>query len=120
MSTRHSDPAGWLLLPAEGDVVSPHQARFRRWVSCGERDDYAAVTVEPPFEPSETGLPRALADVILGPRHLGVNLRSLTEFPAHVYVMTASPPLAGGDAPVVSPDALEIRMWALLEGRLAG
>jgi hypothetical protein len=42
-----------------------------------------------------------------------VTLKSLTQFPADVYVATA--PLVLLDTAIVHPDALKIRIWAVLE-----
>ncbi|HUY45860.1 MAG TPA: hypothetical protein VMV92_09070 [Streptosporangiaceae bacterium] len=117
MSTRPSDhPAGWLLRPAENAAAVPHRARFRRWVVCGERSNYADVVIEPPLDPTESGVPETLTRVILAPRHRGVTLKSLTRFPADVYVATAPQVLL--DAAAVQPDALKIRIWAVLEGAI--
>lgn len=114
MSTRRSDPVGWLLRPAENTTALPHQARFRRWVSSGARSDYADVLIEPPLDPEESGISEILTHVILAPRHRGVTLRSLTQFPADVYVATAPHDLE--DAASIQPDALKIRIWGVLEG----
>jgi hypothetical protein len=114
VSTRRSDPPGWLLRPAENATAVPHRARFRRWVSSGERSDYADVLIEPPLDPTESGIPETLTRVILAPRHRGVTLKSLTQFPADVYVVTAPQDLE--DAASIQPDALKIRIWGVLEG----
>jgi hypothetical protein len=114
VSTRRSDPAGWLLRPAENVAAVPHRARFRRWVASGERTDYADVVIEPPLEPAESGISETLSRVILAPRHRGVTLKSLTQFPADVYVVTAPDDLL--DAQLVEPDALKIRIWGVLDG----
>jgi hypothetical protein len=87
---------------------------FRRWVTSGERTDYAEVVFEPPLDPRESGIPERLTRVILAPRHRGVTLRSLTEFPAHVYVATA--PLGLEDEASIPSDALKFRIWGVLEG----
>jgi hypothetical protein len=109
-----SDPVGWLLRPAENATAVPHRARFRHWVSSGERGDYAAVLIEPPLDPTESGISETLTRVILAPRHRGVTLKSLAQFPAHVYVVTARQDLE--DAARIQPDALKIRIWGVLEG----
>lgn len=116
MSILNSDPVGWLLRSAENDDAVPHPARFRRWIACGERDDYAEVEFTPALEPAESGVPQALTLAILAPRHRGVTLRSLRDFPAHVYVATVPPDLTG--AASVPPEAVKVRMWGVLEGRL--
>jgi hypothetical protein len=92
----------------------PHRARFRRWVASGERTDYADVVIEPPLDPTESGISETLTRVILAPRHRGVTLTSLTRFPADVYVVTAPDNMQ--DAANVPPDALKIRIWGVLEG----
>jgi hypothetical protein len=92
----------------------------RRWIasSARSRSDYADVAIEPPLDPTESGASEALTRVILAPRHRGVTLKSLTQFPADVYVATA--PEALLEADTVQPDALKIRIWAVLEGAIQG
>lgn len=87
---------------------------FRRWVASGERTDYAEVIFDPPLDPHESGIPQVLTRAILAPRHRGVTLRSLADFPVHVYVVTAPEGLE--DAASIPPDALKIRIWGVLEG----
>lgn len=106
-----------MIRPAESAGVAAHRARFRRWIVCGERDDYADVLIDPPFAPTESGVPETLARVILAPRHRGVSLKAVGQFPVHVYVVTV--PEVLWDAAVVSPDSLKIRLWAVLEGQAA-
>ena len=116
MSTRHSEPRGWLVVPYEGQQEQT-PAVFRRWIECGERSDYAAVEFMPPLEPAATGVPEPLAHGILAPRHEGDNLKNLGDrWPIHVHVLSAPAELA--DAQVVPPDALKIRLWALLTEEL--
>jgi hypothetical protein len=103
-----------MLRPAENPNGMPHRAGFCRWVTSGERDDYAEVLIDPPLEPVESGVPETLGRVLLAPRHRGVSLKADTQFPVHVYVVTVPQVLLG--ATTVSPDALKIRMWAVLEG----
>jgi hypothetical protein len=114
VSTRRSDPRGWLLRPAENATAEPHCAWFRRWVASGERSDYADVVIQPALDPVESGISEMLTRVILAPRHRGVTLKSLTRFPVDVYVVTAPQDLL--DAAVVQPDALKVRIWGVLEG----
>jgi hypothetical protein len=111
-----SDPVGWLLRSAENDDAVPRPARFRRWVACGVRDDYAEVEFIPPLDPIENGVLEALTLAMLAPRHEGVTLRALTDFPAHVYVTTVPPELIG--AASVPPEMVRIRMWGVLVGAL--
>jgi hypothetical protein len=92
----------------------PHRARFQRWITCGERDDYADVLIDPPLEPTESGIPETLTRVLLAPRHRGVSLKEDAQFPVDVYVVTV--PKVLRDATTVTPDALKIRLWAVLEG----
>lgn len=116
MSTQSSEPVGWLLTPTEGDPRY-REAVFDRWVSSGQRTDYAAVTFDPPLEPLETGVSHSIATAILAPRHEGVDLRAPTAtWPIHVYVLTTPDELAGSSD--VPPDALKIEFWGLLAGRL--
>jgi hypothetical protein len=76
VSTRHSEVMAWMLRPAENPQGTAHRARFRRWITSGERDDYADVLIDPPLEPRESGVPESLARVILAPRHRGVSLKA--------------------------------------------
>jgi hypothetical protein len=94
--------------------VAPHYARFLGWIACGEREDYADVVLDPPLAPAESGVPETLTRVVLAPRHRGVSLKSVGQFPADVYVVTVPEVLFGAET--VSPDALKIRLWAVLEG----
>ena len=112
MPTRHSDVTGWMLRPAENPHGMPHRARFRRWITCGERDDYADVLIDPPLEPTESGIPETLTGVLLAPRHRGVSLKGDAQFPVDVYVVTVPQELR--DTTTVTPDALKIRLWAVL------
>lgn len=114
VSTRHSDATGWMLRPAENPGGMPHRARFRRWITCGERDDYADVLIDPPLEPTESGVQETLTRVLLAPRHRGVSLKEGAQFPVDVYVVTV--PQVLRDATAVTPDALKIRLWGVLEG----
>lgn len=116
MSTRHSEPRGWLLVPYEGQQEQT-PAIFRRWIECGDRSDYAVVDFRPPLEPTATGVSEPLAQGIVAPRHEGDNLKNKRDrWPIHVYVLSAPSELQ--DADVVPPDALRIRLWALLTEEL--
>ncbi|MBW3634820.1 MAG: hypothetical protein KY456_17510 [Chloroflexi bacterium] len=117
-STRSSDPEGWLIKPAEApELARLHRAHFRGWVTCGERDDYAWVYLDPPFLPTDSGISDSLETVLLAPRHQGVFLNGTEmRWPVHVYLLTAPPDLyLATDIP---PDALKIRLWGVLEGAL--
>lgn len=118
VSIHLSRVAGWSIRPVDSpDSSRGHRAIFRGWVECGERTDYAWVDIHPPFEPSESGTPESLSMVLIGPRHEGVFLNEeRSEWPLHVYVMTA--PLELSDAPSVPSDALKIQIWAVLTGKL--
>jgi hypothetical protein len=102
-----------MLRPAESPNGMPHRARFRRWLTCGDRDDYADVLIDPPLEPTESGIAETLTRVLLAPRHRGVSLKQDAQFPVDVYVVTVPQELR--DATTLTPDALKIRIWAVLE-----
>lgn len=112
MSTQPSNTS-WSIRPFENSSISPHLTQFKRWVSSGERDDYAAVRIIPPLNPYESGADEILEDVILAPRHAGVSLRHIAEYPVHVYVLTTSP--SRTEAQSIPPNEFSIRIWALLE-----
>lgn len=113
MSTLPSETTDWLLRPAEAPDDEPHRACFQHWVSSGERNDYAAVVIDPPWLPTETGIVESLCDVVIAPRHRGVSLRSASHYPVDVYVLTVPELLK--NASTVPPDAFKIRLWALLD-----
>ena len=115
MSTRHSSTS-WSIQPFENGPISPHLTQFTRWVSSGDRDDYVAVRIIPPLSPYESGVDEILEDVILAPRHAGVSLRHIAEYPVHVYVLTTSPGRA--EAKSIPPDEFSIRIWAVLEAAI--
>jgi hypothetical protein len=105
--------ADWLLRPAEAPDAEAHRVRLRHWMSSGERDDYAAVVIDPPLSPGESGVAETLTRVVVAPRHAGVSLRSVSRYPVDVYVLTT--PKSLENATQVPPDALRIRLWGLLE-----
>lgn len=117
MSTPGSNPIGWQLRPYENHLAAPHRALFHRWVTVGQRNDYAYVSLDPPLHPSESGISESLERVVLGPRHEGVRLDQFgATWPVHVYLLTAAPEAAEGGT--IPADGLKIRGWALLESLL--
>ena len=115
VSTRRSS-TNWSIRPFEDSSISPHLTQFKTWVSSGERDDYAAVRIIPPLSPYESGANEVLEDVILAPRHAGVSLRHIAEYPVHVYVLTSSPGRA--ETKSIPPEEFSIRIWAVLEAAI--
>jgi hypothetical protein len=105
-----------LLRPAENATAAPHRARFRRWDVCGERSDYADVVIEPPLDPTESGVRETLTPRNPGTASPESLAQVMTRFPADVYVTTVPQVLL--DAARVQPDALKIRIWAVLEGAI--
>jgi hypothetical protein len=106
-----------MLRPAENPRGIPHRVQFCRWITCGERDDHADVLIDPPLEPTESGIPETLTGVLLAPRHRGVSLKEDAQFPVDVHVVTM--PQALREA-ATAPDALKFRLWAVLEGVARG
>lgn len=99
----------WRIQLAEGSRDVCSIATFTRWVSCGERDDYVAVSLQPPLEPEAWGLNSRVEEAILAPRHLGFSLRT-GPFPLHAYLTTTT------KYPVpetVDPDDLTVRAWII-------
>lgn len=113
MSTPRSRTRGWQIAPVDEPTPRRHEAILRRWVRCGERFDYAWVDIVPPLEPEESGISAALDHVLLAPRHEGFYLdQEPPEWPVHVYVLSAPDELI--DSAEVPPDAVTIKLWALL------
>ena len=116
MSTRRFSTS-WSIRPFENGSISPHITQFKRWVSSGDRDDYVAVRIIPPLSPYESGVHEILEDVILAPRHAGVSLRHIAEYPVHVYVLTTTSP-GHAEAKSIRPKKFSIRIWAVLEAAI--
>jgi hypothetical protein len=102
-----------VLTPYEGNERPEHRARFRRWVRCGERFDYAWVDLIPEIGIEGFGIREGVSAAVIGPRHEQVFLDAEDQqWPVHVYVL--SPPDELADSDFLPSDAMKIRAWALL------
>lgn len=102
----------WSITPYENENASTHTAHVERWISSGDRHDYAEVRLEPPLLPSESGVPEVLERVILAARFAGETLVPRPSRPVHVYVLT--PKLGTRSTDTISPNDLAIRLWAIV------
>src|SRR5688572_13713704 len=83
--------------------LAPRRCALLRRVRYGTRDDFALVSVDPPFATGELGAGMSVGVVALASRHQGYSLFSVIEWPLHVYVCL---PEEGRQAWPVEPDAL--------------
>jgi hypothetical protein len=113
VSTRPSDEASsWLISPAEsmtGGVGS--RASLLRWVTCGDRADYAAVAFDPVLRPETWGVSSPVADAVLAPRHAGFSLTT-GPFPLDAFVATVGRDIS--EPSVIEPSDLKIRIWVVV------
>ncbi len=94
------------------DDETPFRFSFVRWVTVGDRDDFAAIALAEPWETSSRA---RVARVFFAARHVGVDLRALDadEIPAHVHLLTTRPDIV--DALEIGPNEFERTAWATVE-----
>jgi hypothetical protein len=94
------------------DDETPFRFSFLRWVTVGDRDDYAAIALA---EPWETSSRTRVAQAFFAARHVGVDLRALRfdDIPAHVHLLTTRPDIV--DALEIDSDEFERTGWATVE-----
>ena len=66
-------------------AFTEREVEFVKWVRCGERDDYLWAKVLPPFEPYVFATNDPIDTVLVGARHQGESLRTISGA-RHVYV----------------------------------
>ena len=78
----------FLTTAGEGDdLTAPRSCTPHAYLSDGIRDDHMLIGIDPPLVGQKYGLgDRDIVDLLISPRHKGVSLSPITQWPTHVYV----------------------------------
>lgn len=108
---------GWLTQSDVDQGYSPRRVETLGFVTCGQRDDYVWVRLDPPLEPGEAANKERIEIALLAPRHEGASLAVPVVAAVSVYVCTLR---AGhGQLPaVVRVDDVAIRHWGVVHPSL--
>lgn len=94
------------------DDETPFGFSFLRWVTVGNRDDFAAIALAELWETSSRA---RVSRAFFAARHVGVDLRALgaDDIPAHVHLLTTRPDIV--EALEIDSDEFERTAWATVE-----